>query len=58
MLEFGLHMRYSKVSLLDKLSQEVVTYIDVLRVRVGDGVSPHMNRTVVVLKNLNARISK
>ena len=38
-LEFRLHMRYIKLSLLDKLSWEVVTYIDVLRVGVGYGVT-------------------
>lgn len=43
---------------LDKLSQEVAANVDVLRVRRSHWVDPHLNRTVVVLKNVNARIPK
>ena len=57
-LECRLHMGDNKLSLLDKLSQEVVTCIDVLRVRVACGVNANLNRTVVVLKNLDARVPK
>ena len=39
LLAFRLHLRGTKLFLLGKLSKEVVTYIDVLRVRVGYGVN-------------------
>ena len=39
-------------------SEEVAAHVDVLRVRVSDRVDRYLNRTVVVLKNLDARIHK
>ena len=49
---------FDTLSLFDKLSQEVVTYMHVLQIRICYGVNPHLNRTVVVLKNLDARVAK
>ena len=57
-LVLRLYVRDFKLSVLDMLSQEVVAHVDVLRVRVGDRVDCQLNRTAVVLKNLNARIPK
>ena len=54
-LVFRLYVRDVKLSLLEMLSQEVVTHIDV-RIRVGHRFSRHPDRTPVVLKNLDARI--
>ena len=51
-------MRDFKLSVLDMFSQEVVAHVDVLRVRVIDWVDRQLNRTVVVLKSLDARIPK
>ena len=58
MLVFRFHMRDFKLSLLNTFSQEVVTDIYVLRVRVRHGVDRFLDRTLVVLKNLNARTPK
>ena len=48
-LVFLLYVRDGKLSLLDVLSQEVVAYVDVFRVRVGHRVH-HLDGTLVVLK--------
>ena len=55
-LVFRRYMRDAKLSLIDVVSQEVVTNIDVLRVRVGHRVNCQLDRTVVVHKNLTTRI--
>ena len=57
-LVLRLYVRDFKLSVLDMFLQEVVAHVDVLRVRVGDRVDRQLNRTVVVLKNLDARIPK
>ena len=52
-------MTYIIFSLLNnKLLQEVSDDIDLLRIRVGCGVSLHLNCTVVVLKTLDVRVPK
>ena len=53
MLVFRLYVRDAKLPLLDMLTQEVVTNLDVLRVRVGHTVNRHLDRTLVALKNLD-----
>ena len=57
-LILGRFVRDFKLSVLDMFSQEVVAHVDVLRVRVIDWVDRQLNRTVVVLKSLDARIPK
>ena len=47
-----------KLSILNMLSQKMVTHINVLRVRVRHGVNCHLDRTLMVLENLDARIPK
>lgn len=51
LLEFRLHTRAVKLSLLDKPSQKVMTYINVnvLSIGLDYGVSPHSKRTAVVV---------
>ena len=53
-----MYVRDFKLSVLAMFSQEVVPHVDVLRVRVGDRNDRQLNRTVVVLKNLDECIPK
>ena len=55
-LAFRPSVRDVKLSIFVRLSQEVMTHIDVLRVRVGHKVNRHLDLALVVLKNLDARI--
>ena len=41
-----LYVRYFKLSILNMLSQKVVTHTDVFRVRVRHGVNCHLDRTL------------
>ena len=41
MLGFRLNMRDTKLSLLDNLSQEVVTYVNFLELELVTGLTPH-----------------
>ena len=52
------YVRDVELSILDMLSQKVVTHIDVFRLQVGHGVDRHLDRTLVILKNLDAQIPK
>lgn len=49
-------MRGFKLFLLDKFSQEMVADIYVRRVRVRHEVDRYLDRTLVVLKNMDAQI--
>ena len=51
-------VRDFKLSVFDMFVQEIMTHVDVLRVSVGDRVNRQLDRTIVVLKNLDARIPK
>ena len=58
MLVFRLDMRDFKLPRLDTFSKEVLTDIYAFRVRVRHGVDRYLDRALVVLKNMNARIPK
>ena len=55
---FRVYVRDVVFIVLDMLSQEVVSHIDVFRVRVRHAVNRHLDRTLVILEDLNARIPK
>ena len=57
-LVFRLYVQDFKLSILNMLSQKMVTHIDVFRVRVRHGVNCHLDRTLIILENLDARIPK
>ena len=57
-LVYRLYVRDFKLSILNMLSKKMVTHIDVFRVRVRDGVNCHLDRTLIILENLDARIPK
>ena len=56
MLVIRFHMRGFKLFLLDNFSQEMVADIYVRRVRVRHEVDRYLDRTLVVLKNMDAQI--
>ena len=57
-LVFRLYVQDFKLSILNMLSQKMVTHIDVFRVRVRHGVNCHLDRTLIILQNMGARIPK
>ena len=57
-LVFRLYVQDFKLSILNMLSQKMVTHIDVFRVRVCHGVNCNLDRTLIILENLDARIPK
>ena len=55
-LVLRVYVRDFKLSILNILSQKMVTHIDVFRVRVCHGVNCHLYRTLIILENPDARI--
>ena len=57
-LVLRLYVREFNLSIPNMLSQKMVTHIDAFRVRVRHGVNCHLDRTLIILENLEARIPK
>ena len=50
MFVLRIYMRDVKLSILDMLSQNVGTHIDVFRAGVRHGVNSHLDRTLIILQ--------